>query len=92
MAGTEGAIFLMTQMLSTNDVNGLQADMWLMSLSLIQAPTSGMLDSVASLLKMDSLQVRLLKREVKVKVKVTRLRVKVKITRLRVKVKVARSK
>ena len=50
MAGTEATVTMMTQMLLNDDVTGVEADMWLTSLALIQEPTSGMLQQAASLL------------------------------------------
>ncbi|KAL8574772.1 hypothetical protein ACOMHN_035315 [Nucella lapillus] len=50
MAGTEASVTMMTQMLMSNDVTGLEADMWLTSLALIQEPSSAMLEQVKSVL------------------------------------------
>ena len=51
MVGTEAAVTMMTQMLMSDDVTGMEAEMWLTSLALIQEPTVGMLEEVRSLLK-----------------------------------------
>ena len=56
MVGTEATVTMMTQMLMSDDVTGIEADMWLTSLALIQEPTSGMLEQVKSLLKNQKLQ------------------------------------
>ncbi|KAL8574776.1 hypothetical protein ACOMHN_035319 [Nucella lapillus] len=50
MAGTEGSVTMMTQMLMSNDITGLEADMWLTSLALIQEPSIVMLEQVKSVL------------------------------------------
>ena len=36
MVGTEATITMMTQMMTSDDVTGVEADMWLTSLALIQ--------------------------------------------------------
>ena len=51
MAGTEGAIVMMTQLLNNDDVSGVEADMWITSLSLVQAPTEGVIRAVSTLLR-----------------------------------------
>ncbi|XP_076472801.1 uncharacterized protein LOC143302134 isoform X1 [Babylonia areolata] len=55
MAGTEATVTMMTQMLMNNDVTGVEADMWLTSLALIQEPSAAMLEQVKSLLKSQTL-------------------------------------
>lgn len=56
MVGTEATITMMTQMMTSDDVTGVEADMWLTSLALIQEPSAGMLEQVKSLLKNKKLQ------------------------------------
>ena len=56
MVGSEATVTMMTQMLMSDDVTGLEADMWLTSLALIQEPTANMLEQVKSLLKNKKLQ------------------------------------
>ncbi|XP_076436385.1 uncharacterized protein LOC143275928 [Babylonia areolata] len=55
MVGTEATVTMMTQMLMSDDVTGLEADMWLTSLALIQEPSAAMLEQVKSLLKSQTL-------------------------------------
>ncbi|KAL8597069.1 hypothetical protein ACOMHN_057558 [Nucella lapillus] len=50
MVGTDATVAMMMQMLTNNDVTGLEADMWLTSLALIQEPSSAMLEQVKSVL------------------------------------------
>lgn len=56
MAGTEATVTMMTQMLMSDDVTGVEAKMWLTSLVLIQEPTVAMLQKVQPVLKKASLQ------------------------------------
>ena len=55
MVGSEASLAMMTQMLMSNDISGLEADMWLTSLSLIQEPSPAMLQEVAKLLQSPAL-------------------------------------
>eukprot|EP00745_Piridium_sociabile_P003200 TRINITY_DN119252_c0_g1_i1.p1 TRINITY_DN119252_c0_g1~~TRINITY_DN119252_c0_g1_i1.p1 ORF type:complete len:114 (-),score=31.14 TRINITY_DN119252_c0_g1_i1:60-401(-) len=50
MVGSDATVAMMTQMLKNNDVTGLEADMWLTSLALIQEPSTAMLQQATSLL------------------------------------------
>ena len=43
MVGSEAAVTLMTQMLEREDVSGLEAKAWVMSLALVHEPTLGMI-------------------------------------------------
>eukprot|EP00745_Piridium_sociabile_P003201 TRINITY_DN119252_c0_g1_i2.p1 TRINITY_DN119252_c0_g1~~TRINITY_DN119252_c0_g1_i2.p1 ORF type:complete len:114 (-),score=30.06 TRINITY_DN119252_c0_g1_i2:60-401(-) len=50
MVGSDATVAMMTQMLKNNDVTGLEADMWLTSLALIQEPSTAMLQEVKAVL------------------------------------------
>ncbi|KAK7501815.1 hypothetical protein BaRGS_00006901, partial [Batillaria attramentaria] len=51
MVGTEATVSMMTQMLNSGDVTGMEAEMWMTSLALLQNPTANMLANVKNLLK-----------------------------------------
>nr|AGM37974.1 apolipophorin [Sinohyriopsis cumingii] len=55
MLGTEGAIGLMQEMIRSNEVSGVEAEMWLMSLAFIHHPTREILVEVQNLLGLPSL-------------------------------------
>ncbi|KAL3868012.1 hypothetical protein ACJMK2_040851 [Sinanodonta woodiana] len=55
MLGTEGAIGLMQEMIRSNEVSGVEAEMWLMSLAFIHHPTREILAEVQNLLGLPSL-------------------------------------
>jgi len=46
MVGTSESIKLMTQLITTNEVSGREAEMWMASLYFIQNPTMDMLAEV----------------------------------------------
>ncbi|KAL4235950.1 hypothetical protein ACF0H5_004338 [Mactra antiquata] len=52
IAGTSATLRLMTELITSNAVTGLEADMWLTSLSFIKNPTAEMLKSVKPLINM----------------------------------------
>ena len=50
MVGSEAAVTLMTQMLTRDDVTGLEAKAWVMSLALVHEPTLGMVSKAKAVL------------------------------------------
>lgn len=46
MMGNEASLKMMTRLISNKDVTGMEADMWLTTLSFIKDPTKDMLNEV----------------------------------------------
>ncbi|KAJ8307373.1 hypothetical protein KUTeg_015457 [Tegillarca granosa] len=50
MVGTSSSLRLLTELITSNEVNGIEADMWMTSLAFIQNPTKDMLKEIVPLL------------------------------------------
>ncbi|WAR23156.1 APLP-like protein [Mya arenaria] len=56
MTGTTESVKFMTQLITSGDVSGIEAEMWMTSLAFLQQPSVAMLNEVKDLLKVENLQ------------------------------------